>query len=160
MDLLASIPFFAIFTSLFKMDPTVPKKGYNWAYLVYILKTLRFYKAYRITTPRFVSDLIKNSYEQQRLAFIADEIKAREEKDESSLRYLRDPKIDRVQLARQVIIVYVFKIVRMLLGILFLSFMLGSFWYIFTQAIWMNQGHVAQVYSESDFFVDLYDLEN
>lgn len=80
--------------------------------------------------------------------------------DEAELRSLRDPKIDRIQLARQVVIVYLFKIFRMLMGILLLAFLLGSFWFIFVQAIWDNRAILKEAYNEEDTFVDLYELDN
>lgn len=65
---------------------------------MYWLKALRFYKAQKITTPRYISDLVKNVYKQQRDRYIEAEKLAKADKDESTLRYLRDPKFDRIKI--------------------------------------------------------------
>ena len=67
---------------------------------MYWLKALRFYKAKKITTPRYISNLVKQVYKSTRESYIQQERTAKENKDENSLRYLRDPKIDRINLAR------------------------------------------------------------
>lgn len=66
LDLLASIPFFSILVNASSLSPKVPAKGYNWLYIVYLMKTLRSHKAARILRPKFVSDLVKDSYEAAR----------------------------------------------------------------------------------------------
>ena len=57
-DLIACLPFYTGLISAFPdtVSPKVPEKGYNWLYIVFILKSLRSYKAYRITTPKYISE--------------------------------------------------------------------------------------------------------
>lgn len=76
------------------------------------------------------------------------------------MRYLRDPKIDRINLARQVIIVYLFKIVRILLSILTLAFILGSGWFILSSVVWDNKTYVGDFYQDDETFIEAYNLSN
>ena len=159
-DLLASIPFFAIISNTANVSAKVPEHGYNFLYIVFWLKALRFYKAGKITSNQYVSGLVKNFYKTTRDRTIEQEIQAREDKDETTLRYLRDPKIDRIHLARQVIIVYLFKIVRILLSILLLAFVLGSVWYIYSSVVWDYKDELLKSFQDDDIFIDAYGLAN
>ena len=77
------------------------------------------------------------------------------------MRYLRDPKVDRINLARQVIIVYLFKIVRILLSILTLAFILGSGWFILSSVVWDHKDYVLNFYQDEETFIDSdYNLSN
>lgn len=61
-DFPASVPFFSIITYFNVGTSNAPIKGYNLVYIVYWLKALRFYKAEKIATPRYISNLVKNVY--------------------------------------------------------------------------------------------------
>ena len=91
IDLLACIPFFSIFASALDLSTATPFRGYNWLYIVYALKIGRFYKASRITSPRYIKNIVDNVYSAQRRSYIRLEQVAKDNNDLSSLEDLRDP---------------------------------------------------------------------
>lgn len=143
---------------------TVPKIGYNWLYIVFMLKSLRSYKAYSITTPKYISDEISGIFSNLRQRSIDKEREAikifQETGDDTDLRNIRDPKADRINLELRVLIVYIFKVIRILMIILLLAFVLGCFWYIYVSALWNEKAHVEEQFNDTAFFMSEYSLTN
>ena len=75
-DFLAILPVYTIVMAVSNVKDTVPKIGYNWLYIVFILKTFRSYKAYSITTPKYISDEIKEIFTNLRQRSIDKEREA------------------------------------------------------------------------------------
>ena len=161
VDLISCIPFFSIIGSAANLSIKPPVRGYNWLYIVYGLKIGRLYKAAKISQPRYILNIIKNVYAAGRQRYIEQEKLAKINGNEEELRRLRDPTVDRVKLSRQVVIMYLFKIFRVLAVILLLAYILGCIWFVYVMVLYDAKDYFISWYGyEQELFVEEYDLKN
>lgn len=111
------------------MDPErkgVDTKGrYEYYYLLYLLKVLRITKGQQYFIPSFFNKIIKDSYDKWRNERI------------DQLDFL-DPLIDYNLITNQFILLQMFKITRLMIIVILMSYIFGQVWLIIVSTEMVN----------------------
>lgn len=124
LDMLATIPFYYLVkeSALAADDPMILyDKDMRTKRLVFLFKLLRLPKLQTILDTKNFQDIVKNLFSRRLMSVIKDPSK------------MKNQNLDNNKIMLQIKIIYTFRVLRLVITILILSYFLGTLWLIFTR---------------------------